>query len=270
LEFSDVRLETTRIPDGVQVHNLQVSTDEFVARLSGDWRVRPDRQQRSKFRVVLKSEDLGVTLKRFNIENRFDEGVADSTLQLQWPDTPYRMSYNGLYARANIKIKNGNLIDIEPGPGRVLGLVNLSAISRRLTLDFRDFFSKGFAYDEIEGNFSIVGSDVYTNDLTIDGPSAQIAITGRTGLDTRDYDQVVTVTPQLGSGLPIAGAILGGPGIGAAVFIADRLFKHLGPDIDKMTRFKYRVSGSWDTPVITQVELPQHQDRRHHPDLDDG
>ncbi|PQJ96091.1 hypothetical protein CXB77_09735 [Chromatium okenii] len=48
-------------------------------------------------------------------------------------------------------------------------------------------------------------------------------IDGLTDLVTRRFDQTVTVEPKLGSGIALAGAVAGGPIVGAAVYLVDRL-----------------------------------------------
>jgi len=60
----------------------------------------------------------------------------------------------------------------------VLGLLNLGALRRRLDLDFNDLFGSGYAFEKISGRFDI---------------------------------QIVTVTPHIGTGAAIAGAVAGGP-----------------------------------------------------------
>jgi uncharacterized protein YhdP len=78
-----------------------------------------------------------------------------------------------------------------------------------------------------------------------------IGMSGRTGLVARDYDQLVTVTPQLASTLPIAGAIAGGPAVGAAVYLADKL---VGDRFNRLTQVQYHVTGSWDKPVYSKLK----------------
>ena len=48
-----------------------------------------------------------------------------------------------------------------------------------------------------------------TDNLVIAGPSANISVTGRTGLRARDYDQQMVVVPRLGNSLPLVGAVVG-------------------------------------------------------------
>ena len=102
----------------------------------------------------------------------------------------------------DMKISEGQFLDINPSAGRLFGLLSIQALPRRLTLDFSDLFDEGFSFDTIEGNFSIQQGHAYTNNLEMLGPSADIYVSGRTGLSTEDYDQIATVTPKISSGLP--------------------------------------------------------------------
>ena len=61
------------------------------------------------------------------------------------------------------------------------------------------------------------------------------------------------------SGLPIAGALLGGPIVGAALFVAERLIKELGPDIDEASGIVYTVTGTWEDPKIKLITPPQQK-----------
>ena len=45
------------------------------------------------------------------------------------------------------------LEEVDPGAGRVFGLMSIVALPRRLSLDFRDVFNKGFGFDQIAGSF---------------------------------------------------------------------------------------------------------------------
>jgi uncharacterized protein YhdP len=103
----------------------------------------------------------------------------------------------------------------------------------------------------MQGRFVVREGNAFTDDFTIKGTSATIEVTGRTGLLARDYDQRVTVIPQVSSTLPIAGAIAGGPVVGAAVFLADRL---VGDKFNRINRVRYEVTGSWDDPLYKRLE----------------
>ena len=123
-------------------------------------------------------------------------------------------------------------------------------------------FSKGLVFDSVTGDFSIETGDAFTNNLFLTGPSANIAISGRTGLSRQDYDQVVTVTPQVADSLPVASALFGpiGLGVGAVIFLASEVFDSIPKQIDKFLRYQYTITGSWDSPVIERYNQNENPD----------
>ena len=140
--------------------------------------------------------------------------------------------------------------------GRLFGLLSVTALPRRLALDFSDLFSKGFAFDRIEGDFSIQNGQAYTNNLYMTAPAADISVSGRTGLVSKDYDQIATVTPKLSSSLPVASALFGpvGVGVGAVIFLAGELFESIPKKINKMLSYQYSITGSWKEPTIEKIK----------------
>ena len=73
-------------------------------------------------------------------------------------------------------------------------------------------------------------------------------------------DNAAAVAPEImdaleaanvGSALPVAGAIAVGPGLGAALLILSEIFKD---PLKDMSRIHYRVTGDWDDPVIERVQ----------------
>jgi uncharacterized protein (TIGR02099 family) len=254
--FNNVHLETTRLPDGLQIHTLQVDTYAASWRAAGDWRVKSGQGQQSNIRLTMESEDLGKALDTISIKNSFEGGQAKLVAHLGWSGAPFKIGYDGMSGDVHVLINQGRLRQIEPGPGRVLGLINIGALTRRLVFDFSDLFKAGFSFDQIRGNLTIAGADVYTHDLKIKGPSADLAFAGRSGLDVKDYDQFVTVTPKISTGVTVAGALLGGVVIGAAIFVGDKIIDSLGMGIDEATQIQYRITGSWEHPVVKMIRPP--------------
>jgi uncharacterized protein YhdP len=127
----------------------------------------------------------------------------------------------------------------------------VAALPRRLALDFSDLTDKGLAFDSVHGDFELRAGNAYTTNLTLRGPAAEIGIAGRTGLGTRDYDQTAVVTGNLGASLPVAGALAGGPAVGAALLLFSQVFKE---PLKGITRGYYRITGPWDDPVVERVD----------------
>jgi Predicted membrane protein len=81
----------------------------------------------------------------------------------------------------------------------------------------------------------------------VKGHSADINVTGRTGLIDKDYDQIATVTPRTLFG-PI------GAGVEAVIFLTGDVFESLSEKIDKFLQYQYTIKGSWENPQIVKYE----------------
>ncbi|NLG59908.1 MAG: hypothetical protein GX538_07075, partial [Gammaproteobacteria bacterium] len=134
--------------------------------------------------------------------------------------------------------------------GRLLGLLSIAELPRRLSLDFRDFFDRGFAFNRIEGRIDVEAGSARSDGLVMDGPAATIRIAGRTDLHGRTYDQTVEVLPKSGNVLTAVGAIAGGP-VGAAVgAMANAVLRK---PLSGHGATTYRITGAWDEPQVEVV-----------------
>ncbi|GMQ87953.1 MAG: YhdP family protein [Gammaproteobacteria bacterium] len=246
-----IKVVAKRTPQGIEFETLDMDSKAIVFKGSGAWLERDGRQS-SHFNAVIQGGELGELARLLRTGSTVKGGKLDGSIQLSWPGSPVDFSLATVEAEFDLSAKNGRLVSVdEGGAGKLLSLFSLNTLQRRLTLDFSDVFKEGFTFDKMQGHFVVMDGDAFTNDFTIKGSSAMIDIAGRTGLVARDYDQLVTVTPQVSSTLPIAGAIAGGPAVGAAVFIADKL---VGDKFNRMTRIQYQVTGSWDKPEYKKLE----------------
>ena len=213
-------------------------------------------RHRSNFDIDVKAEALGQLLSRFGYQvANIKHGKTRIDINAHWDGTPADFALAGIDGSFELKVKDGRFLDIDPGTGRLFGLLSLQALPRRLTLDFEDLFDKGLVFDRISGVFQLQDGNAYTNSLTIEGPSARFDISGRTGLATKDYDQQIVVTPALSASLPLAGALFGpiGAGAGAAYYIGSKMFKSIPEQMNRFLIRKYTITGSWDNPVVKRI-----------------
>ena len=252
LDLGKVTMTTHPINTGIAVDKLQVNTDwmKFIA--TGEW-TQQSGQDASRFRIEVQGGDLGKMLAAFGYAGSIEGGDTQGEIDANWPGTPTDFTLAKLEGSLDARITEGRLLNVEAGAGRVFGLFSLTGLRRRLSLDFSDVFEKGFSFDHIQGKFSLLDGDAYTNDLEIEGPAARIEVSGRTGLAKHDYDQLVTVVPHVQSTLPIAGALAGGPVVGAALLLADKLFAQQLEGLTSFARYQYTVTGSWEDPQFQQL-----------------
>src|SRR3546814_7437140 len=152
-----------------------------------------------------------------------------------------------LQGRFTRSSRDGQRVDVEPVAGRVLGLLSCAELPRRLLLDFRDLFSKGFAFNRMGGTIACADGQARSDDMNIDGPAAEIRIRGSADLRAETFDQHIEVLPKSGNLLTVAGAIAGGPvGAGVGALTSAVLRKPLG----EMGARSYRVTGPWKDPKV--------------------
>jgi uncharacterized protein (TIGR02099 family) len=241
-----------RTADGLETDDLIARDKSFEIVGNGRWVVdeADPAGSHSYLLATLKSSDVEKTMQRLGYEPGIVSDDLSMTFDMNWSGGPrddFRDSLNG---EAMVRIGTGQLSDVEPGAGRMMGLMSVVALPRRLSLDFRDVFGKGFGFDEIRGRFRLSDGQTYTCNLSLEGPAAQIGVVGRAGLVDRDYDQTAVVNASFGNALPVVGAALGGPTVAAVMLIFSRIFKK---PLAEVSQVYYGITGSWDEPIIESV-----------------
>jgi uncharacterized protein YhdP len=122
-------------------------------------------------------------------------------------------------------------------------------LPRRITLDFRDIFSEGFAFDSIVGNAALDKGQLHSDELRIRGPAAKILLSGQVDLVHETQDLKVRVQPQVGETVA-TGAMLVNPVVGAVAWLAQ---KALNDPLDQIFAYEYAVSGSWQDPKVDKI-----------------
>ncbi len=249
-DLGQLKLATSKRPSGMHVDTFRLQAPTMNVTGQGDW-INEGNAQVSRFDFEVDSEELGKTLAVWGYDTNIAGGKAHIDLTAHWTGSPMNFALDRLNGTLVISIEQGRFLDIDPGAGRVFGLLSIQALPRRLSLDFSDIFKKGFAFDSIVSEFTLKDGTAYTNNLLMKGPSATVSVTGKTDLAAKDYDQIVTVKPQIGVSLPLAATIAGGPIAGAAVFLAQKIFQ---PQIDSLTDYQYTIKGTWADPIIDRIE----------------
>ena len=229
---------------------MKSDRDEIEA--DGAWE-QIDGQSKSSLNGKLISKSLGSLLKDTGVTNKLKDVPADIYFDLHWLGEPQEFSKDRLNGYVQIKSGPGRLLDVEPGIGRIFGLLSLSTLQRRLQLDFSDLVEKGMSFDKVKGQLVVTDGDVQSNRFYLESPSARLDFQGRIGLGKEDIDQLITITPKTTEGLPLVGALAGGPLVGAAVFVAQKI---AGKTVNKLAGYQYKVTGSWEDPQIKQISQP--------------
>ena len=233
---------------GLEIERLDVRTDAFEGEATGSWSLAGG-EHRTDLQLRLYGVALGPMIESLGFDgNTVSGGETYITLRGSWPGTPGDFELGRYTGVMHFMSTDGRLTQLEPGvTGHVFGLLTITSLPRRLILDFGDLFKEGLGYDRIEGRFAIENGNAYTDDLFMESDTARFEVVGRTGLATREYDQLVTVIPKVSSSLPLA-----------PIWLAQKLLRH--NVFDKAFAYQYTVAGSWDEPDVELVRTQRRED----------
>jgi len=241
--------EITDLKKGLHLQRLALQGDNIRLNASGDWLYKR-RKHLTDINFELSSPDMGKLLQSFGYSAIIAGGNMVARGAIEWQAPPSQFDLASLKGTMDLSVKKGSITRVKPGAGRLLGLFSLSALPRRLMLDFRDTFQEGLSFDQMQGQMKFRDGSAYTDALDIDSPAAKIRVQGRTGLVDEDFDQYVTVVPQVGDTLPVAGGLLFGTQVGAVILFFEKL---LGGQIDTASAQRYHITGSWEDPKIESL-----------------
>jgi uncharacterized protein (TIGR02099 family) len=247
-----VALATARSSLGQRLRTLKIDGGGTTLTADGEWRRRAG-QSSATLNGDLATGNIAALLKAFHYTPNLDAKVARFRGALSWPPSERGIEWQQAQGTVHLEFENGQLRAVEPGAGRVLGLVNFYALPRRLTLNFRDVLGSGLGFDKVSGDFELRDGNARTQNLNIDGPSLRMEMRGRIGLAARDYDQQVTVYPDVSAGVTLGAVLLGGPVAGALALIAQEV---LNKPLNQVTQLSYRITGSWDNPQVERGATP--------------
>ena len=235
---------------GLHFDEVILSSQNMKLFSYGDWKYK-NGKHKTELDLTLSSNDFGGMLNNLGFAAVIRKGATQGAGKLHWWDAPTQFSLEKLNGDIQLKIKNGNVKEVDAGAGRLLGLFSLSALPRKLFGDFNDTFKSGFSFDTAEGSINIEDGDAYTDDFEISSAVAEISIKGRTGLADRDYENIVEVIPDVGGGLAGITALLVNLPAGIGLWLVDKI---TGEQFNEASSKIYEISGSWESPVIEKVE----------------
>jgi len=230
--------------DDWSIEKLRIITPESTLNAEGEWH-NWKHTPNTRINLTWDITDLGKTLERFGYANTIKAGEASLSGQLKWPGSPHEFDYPELSGNLQLDARKGQILKIQPGVGRLFSVLSLQNLPRRLTLDFRDVFSSGFTFDKINSSVKIDRGVMRSDDFKMEGPTAKVEMRGETDLQKETQHLNIKVTPYISDSLSLA-ALAGGPVVGAAAYIAQKLLKD---PINKLAADEYEITGTWDNPV---------------------
>ncbi|MDP3337564.1 MAG: AsmA-like C-terminal region-containing protein, partial [Rhodoferax sp.] len=237
--------------------NLSAPEASFVA--SGNWVAltapaaaagRSSGSRRTAMNFKLDVADSGALLSRFGMKDVVRGGRGKLEGQVAWMGSPLSLDYPSMSGAFTVNVESGQFLKADPGIAKLLGVLSLQALPRRLTLDFRDVFSEGFAFDFLRGDVKIDQGMAFTNNLQMKGVNAAVLMEGSADIARETQDIKAVVIPEINAGTAALLATVINPAVGLGTFLAQMFLRR--PLIESATQ-EFHIDGSWADPQITKV-----------------
>ncbi|HWH83381.1 MAG TPA: YhdP family protein, partial [Burkholderiaceae bacterium] len=238
-----------------QLSKFNLVTPEAHLSATGQWAaVGPGPRgaaRRMTMDFKLQVADSGALLDRLGTRGAVRGGKGTLSGQIGWAGSPFGLDYPSLSGQVNVAVDSGQFLKVDPGAARLLGVLSLQSLPRRLSLDFRDLFQEGFAFDSITGDVTIAQGVAKTNNLRMRGVQALVLMEGSADVEHETQDLRVVVVPEINAGTAALAYAVINPAIGLGAFLAQAILKK--PLTAAGTR-EFQISGPWADPKVDRVE----------------
>jgi uncharacterized protein (TIGR02099 family) len=245
--FGRVEIKAERVDHDWRVNKLEMANPE--ASLKGTLVWRAAAPARTSINFDLDATDAGGFLARLGYAGLVLGGKARMQAAVSWNGDPNEVDYASLTGDLQLQADDGQFLKIDtPGLGKLISLMSLQSIPRRLSFDFRDLFEKGFAFDKIRAAGHIDNGLMTLKDFAMEGPSAQVEMTGQVDLAKETQNVKLRVVPSLGD-TASAALVFINPLLIFPAAIAQRILRD---PLGHIFAFNYTVTGSWGEPDVAK------------------
>ncbi|MEM7376877.1 MAG: DUF3971 domain-containing protein [Pseudomonadota bacterium] len=254
LRFTDVDIATQPTPNGLELTELVARSPLYTAQGAGRWEQSEAGEDISHLELFAHSNDVGLAVADMGSVGTLSGGQGQLSVSGTWDDVIWAPDLASLAGTMRFDLKDGRVNGLDPGAGRVFGLLALQTLPQRLALDFSDL-GDGLGYEAVRGEFELGDGKATAKALLLEGPVGVVSVVGPIDFLNRSYDQRIVVLPNVGGSLPLIGAFVGGPLTAASVFLADKVLRGMGVDVNQFGRRDYSLTGDFDAPELTQILL---------------
>jgi len=264
--------------DGVpvwQIDQLKISNPAAKLSATGNWRLaagepapdapgtpdpgsRPSAAQptatdprRTELDFKLDISDGGALLNRLGLPRTLKDGKGLLAGHIDWRGSPDTIDAPTLAGNLSLDLRHGQILKVDPGIGKLLGVLSLQSLVRFITFDFRGVVGSGLAFDSITASSKIAQGVARSDDFKINSSVAHVAIQGSADIPHETQNLEVTVVPTLSASSAALAATVVNPLLGLSTFVAQLV---LSDSLSKALAVEYSVTGSWAAPEIRQIK----------------
>lgn len=249
----DLQANNAQTPQGREwrISKLFITNPDVEFKSSGQWLVR-NGENSTGLSYDLDIKDAGKLLERFGYVGVLRGGKGSLKGELSWKGLPIEMDIPSLTGKMSLDLQRGQFLKTENvAAAKLLGVLSLQSLPRRLTFDFRDVFSEGFAFDGVTLNGVLNKGVLRTDNLKMRGLAATVLMDGTADIGKETTNLHLVIIPEANAGA--ASVVYGlavNPVIGLGSFLAQLFLRE--PLMRALTS-EYTVTGPWQDPVVAKI-----------------
>jgi uncharacterized protein YhdP len=210
--------------------------------------------------VAIKWTDSAKFMQRLGLPKGVERAEGSLVGSANWTGSPAQFEYETVGGKFTLKTGAGRFTETDPGIAKLLGVLSLQSLPRRLSFNFDDLFNRGFAFDTINADVSILNGLAKSEGFNIVGPAARVEIRGSANIALETQNLRVRVFPSISVATAIGiGLATANPAIGAAAWLGQKLARD---PIERILMQEFEVTGSWAAPEVKQNRAAPTDDSR--------
>ncbi|PKG97867.1 YhdP family protein [Paraglaciecola sp. MB-3u-78] len=247
-DLGKIDFDLSRSATGMKIDQVRLNNAHGLFYGSGDWFLT-NGQSSTRLKGEFSSSDFGAFLKGLKLDSGIKDSKASSQFDLSWKRAPYEFNFETLNGHIDWRLSDGYLTEVSDQGSRIFSLLSLDSLVRKLQLDFRDIFAKGFFYDKINGSFQLENGTAYTQDTLVDGGAGEITMKGYTDLNAQQVNYQIEFAPNVTSSLPVIVAWMVNPATALAALALDQMLT----SAKVISNIKFSLTGTLDDPQLTEL-----------------
>ena len=250
LDLGEVDVQVKRVDhQTIEFTDFTAKRNKTELSLSGRW-LHNEQESTTSLAGKLSIDDIEKELKALSFGSGIKDSGGELEFNLNWSGGLHDFAVAHLNGDFNARLDDGYLADV-PDAARILSVLSLQSLVRKLTLDFRDVFSKGMFYSYIKGEYQLSQGLMTTQNTEMKGTAGNLFMTGHTNLVTGELDYDMSYSPNISSNLPVIAWIV--TSLNPVTFLA-------GVAIDQVIKsqvvyeLNFELTGTIENPEFKEVD----------------
>lgn len=247
-DLGKVEFALSRQANGMRIDRLNIANRHGQLDAQGNWYLT-NGQQSTRMTGNFNSGDFGNFLVQMGLDSGIKDSKANFAFDLSWPAGLLDAKLDNLTGEIKWTLTDGYMTQVSDKGARIFSLFSLDSLVRKLSLDFRDVFAKGFFYDRMKGSFQLADGRIYTEDTKVDGAAGAIEIAGYTDMVNSNLNYTVSFTPNVTGNLPILVYFMVNPPTAIAALALDQVLT----SAKVISNINYSITGTIEQPIMTEL-----------------